>query len=91
MSDNKIINLETLKYYNDKIIEYINDSIGTELNDLKNKIFIGTQEEYDTAYANGKINVGALVIILDENEINSEATTSILGKAIIGALLLGKS
>lgn len=55
------------------------------------KVFIGTQEEYNIAYAEGKVAVGALVIILDENEVNSDATTAMLGKAIIGTLLLGRA
>lgn len=54
------------------------------------KVFIGTQEEYNTAYAEGKVAVGALVIILDENEANGD-TTAMLGKAIIGTLLLGRA
>jgi hypothetical protein len=57
---------------------------------INSKVFIGTRSEYDTAYSNGKISVGALVIILDENETNSDATTAMLGKAIIGTLLLGR-
>jgi hypothetical protein len=74
-----------------KIINENEKVTASALNDLSNKIFIGTQEEYDIAYAKGKINVGSLVIILDENEVNGETTTAILGKAIIGALLLGKA
>lgn len=53
---------------------------------VDNKLFIGTQEEYDVAYAEGKISVGALVIILDEES----PETSMLGKAILGTLILGK-
>jgi predicted fused transcriptional regulator/phosphomethylpyrimidine kinase len=60
-------------------------------NTINSKVFIGTQEEYDIAYAEGKIGMGALVIILDENEANSDATTAMLGKAIIGTLLLGRA
>lgn len=69
--------------------EYVTEN---ELNDAVNsKIFIGTQSEYETAYAAGKISVGALVIILGDDETNTSATTAMLGKAIIGTLLLGKA
>lgn len=58
---------------------------------VNSRMFIGTQEEYDIAYAEGKVAVGALVVILDENETNSDAATAMLGKAIIGTLLLGRA
>lgn len=52
-------------------------------------VFVGTQAEYDTAYAEGKINTGSLVVILDD-EMNSESTIALLGKAILGQMILGK-
>ena len=60
------------------------------------KIFIGSQEQYIIANRNGEISIGALVIITDgniENDNNNDysETSAILGKAIIGTLLLGKS
>lgn len=70
---------------------YVDEKITETVQHCDSKIFIGTQEEYDIAYAEGKIAVGALVIILDENETNSDATTAMLGKAIIGTLLLGRA
>lgn len=56
------------------------------------KMFIGTQEEYDLAFAAGDISTGALVIILDENEINDSnlSITSLLGTAVLGKMLLGQ-
>lgn len=56
---------------------------------INSKVFIGTQEQYDEAYSNGNISIGALVIILDETELNN--TSAEIGKAIIGTLLLGKA
>ena len=47
-----------------------------------------TESEYKTAYNNGKISVGALVIIIDETEINSSETSPILGKAVLGKMIL---
>lgn len=51
-------------------------------------IFIGTQEEYETAYANGKIMNGSLVIILEEEELDN-LLSSLVGSAIIGRMRLG--
>jgi hypothetical protein len=69
---------------------YVDEKITETVQHCDSKFFIGTQEEYDIAYAEGKIAVGALVIILDENEANG-GTTAMLGKAIIGTLLLGRA
>lgn len=55
------------------------------------KLFIGTQEEYDAANSEGKITTGTIVIILDAvDEDGDETSTSVLGKAILGTLVLGK-
>jgi hypothetical protein len=70
---------------------YVDEKITETVQHCDSKVFIGTQEEYDIACAEGKVAVGALVIILDENEANSDATTAMLGKAIIGTLLLGRA
>lgn len=78
-SDEEITEFKDNKYYQKQI------------SDIAARVFIGTQEEYDIAYAEGKVAVGALVIILNENETNSDATTAMLGKAIIGTLLLGRA
>lgn len=51
------------------------------------KIFMGTQEEYQEAWKNGLITVGALVIIVDD----STETTALLGKAVLGKMILGKN
>jgi hypothetical protein len=57
---------------------------------VDNKLFVGTQEEYDAAYAEGKVAVGALVIILDEDINEDTATVSVLGQGVLGTLVLGK-
>ena len=77
-SDEEITEFKDNKYYQ------------KQLSEISARVFIGTQEEYDIAYAEGKVAVGALVIILDENEANG-STTAMLGKAIIGTLLLGRA
>lgn len=53
-------------------------------------LFIGTQEEYNRVYAEGGIKVGALVIILDNSDSTND-TIALLGTAIIGRMILGKS
>lgn len=59
-----------------------------EENKCKN-VFVGTQNEYEIAYAKGEVAVGALVIILDENEMENETVTALLGTAILGKMILG--
>lgn len=56
---------------------------------ITNKVFVGTEEEYEIAYAAGSISTGALVIILDSNEIETSTVTSLLGTAILGQMILG--
>jgi hypothetical protein len=50
---------------------------------------VGTPEEYNVAFANGQIAVGALVILLDNITPETSEITSMLGKAIIGKMILG--
>lgn len=91
----------------EKSIQDILDNIPTKVSDLENdsnyitetklsdtfdsKLFIGTLEEYNILNSENKIKAGALVIILDQEELenNSSATTSILGTAVIGKMILG--
>lgn len=76
---------------------YMSDGISVEdtITKIKeeNLIFIGTQNEYEAAYALGKIKNGCLVIILDENELGGDSeenlTTAILGLAVVGKMKLG--
>lgn len=62
----------------------------TQLNHtINSKVFVGTRTEYDIAYAAGSVGTGALVIILDENEMETSTVTALLGTAVLGKMLLG--
>lgn len=52
-------------------------------------VFVGTMEQYNEVRAAGKIPTGAIVIIIDEHEL-SNSTTAILGRAILGKMILGR-
>lgn len=67
------------------------DSEITQLNDkLNSLIFIGTMKDYEEDYAAGKIAINTLVVITDQNnETTSDATSSILGKGVLGQMILG--
>lgn len=52
------------------------------------KMFYGTQTEYEAAYAAGKIAVGALVVIADDEE-KTDGTSSKLGEGVVGEMILG--
>lgn len=79
MEENKYISLDKLTLYDDLIKAFINS-----------QIFIGTYEEYETAYANGKIPINALVVITDdETSGGGSDTTAALGYAILGQMILG--
>ena len=80
-----------IKNTNNEIAKFKDDKFYQKaLSNISNKIFVGTQEEYKTAYADGKISVGALVVIINDDEINTSGVTSTLGQAILGVMLLGK-
>ena len=97
--NNKTIELENNKADKTelptKVSDLENDSnyiTETKLSDtFDSKLFIGTLEEYNILNSENKIKAGALVIILDQEELenNSSATTSILGTAVIGKMILG--
>jgi hypothetical protein len=58
---------------------------------IQSRVFIGTKSEYDIAYSEGRIGIGALVIILDGSETEGGATISaLLGTGILGKMLLGQ-
>jgi hypothetical protein len=56
---------------------------------INSRVFVGTRTEYDIAYAAGSVGTGALVIILDENEMETSTVTALLGTAVLGKMLLG--
>lgn len=80
----KIVTYDGLKYYHDKVSNYIDEKIQNEKG-----VFIGTQEDYNTANSAGKIKTGSLVIILDPNELEESTVTALLGTAILGKMILG--
>lgn len=59
------------------------------------KVFIGTKEEYNEAYAAGAIAVGQLVIITDESDVvipeveENTSSIAILGTVVLGQCILG--
>lgn len=75
--NNKIVTLDNLGYFYEK---------------LQNEkgVFIGTQEDYDIANSAGKIKTGSLVIILDPSELEESTVTALLGTGILGQMLLGQ-
>lgn len=50
---------------NDVLMAVISAIDETKLD--KQMVFVGTKAEYNTAYANGKVPVGAIVVITDED------------------------
>lgn len=75
--ERKIVTLDNLEYFYEKL----KDQSG---------VFIGTQENYDTANSAGKIKTGSLVIILDPNELEGSTVTALLGTGILGKMILGQ-
>ena len=58
MSKNNFLDTNGLRIYDEKIKKIIK----------QNAYFVGTQEEYNTAYSDGLISEGMLVVITDDNE-----------------------
>jgi hypothetical protein len=57
---------------------------------IDSKIFVGTQAEYDAAA--DTVAEGCIIIITDQDMpvVNSGATSAVLGKSVLGQLILGK-
>ena len=62
MSKSNFLDTDGLKIYDKKIKKLIKE----------NAYFVGTQEEYNTAYSDGLISDGMLIVITDDNEIEAE-------------------
>ena len=62
MSKSNFLDTDGLRIYDEKIKKIIK----------KNAYFVGTQEEYNTAYSDGLISDGMLIVITDDNEIETE-------------------
>lgn len=79
--------------------KYLGEAGLAELWDLMSayvdgKMWIGTREEYEIAAPT--IKIGTMVIITDESdvikpEVEDTSTFSILGTALLGSMILGKS
>ena len=69
----------------------LRDQVDRIENDLAlwKPVFVGTMVQYNEVRAAGKIPTGAIVIIIDEHEL-SNSTTAILGRAILGKMILGR-
>ena len=75
----EFLSIDGLALYDSLIKEFINS-----------QLFIGTRAEYEAANAKGEIPVNALVIITDDETLGG-ATTAVLGKAILGQMILGQA
>lgn len=65
-------------------------AVGDALDALKSKIFIGSEVQYKSAYAAGKIPNGTIVILTnDAYTDNEDASSSILGTGVLGYMILG--
>ena len=67
-------------------------SILVRLGSIENSgasLFEGTRAQYEAAYNAGKISVGTFVIITDEVGDDDLSTTSVLGDAVLGQMILG--
>ena len=62
MSKSNFLDTNGLRIYDEKIKKIIK----------QNAYFVGTQEEYNTAYSDGLISEGMLIVITDDNEIETE-------------------
>lgn len=94
MAEIKYMGMDSLVTYDTLIKAFING-----------KIFVGTKEEYDEAYADNRIAIGALVILTDDenssgsggsgsggsgdNTEETISTTAVLGEAVLGYMILG--
>ena len=58
MGKNNFLDTNGLRIYDEKIKKIIK----------QNAYFVGTQEEYNTAYSDGLISDGMLIVITDDNE-----------------------
>lgn len=64
---------------------------GDGTNESFNTTFVGTAAEYEVANKAGSISVGTIVYITDDNtddNTDSTSTTSVLGQAILGQMIL---
>ena len=90
------------KYWGDHDSSVFNDLATQDY--VNKKIWYGKESEYNKAFEEGKIGIGTLVIILDEDEGNTggsggnpggdntgSSTTAKLGTAVLGQMKLGQN
>lgn len=84
------LNTKLLDYIKSIIVEGCNITAekGDGSKTLMSTTFVGTLEEYKKANQEGKIPVGTIVYITDDESDESE-TTSVLGVAVLGKMILG--
>lgn len=68
---------------------------GDAISNLESKIFVGTTDEYNTAYTNGTIQNGSIVILTDKSVgyipgviPDDDETSAVLGVAVLGQMIL---
>ena len=68
--------------------------VGDAINKLKTKIFVGSKGQYQLAYEQGRVPIGAIVIITPEpvydEDIDDDESSSILGTGVLGYMILGQ-
>ena len=84
----RFVSTEQLDEKNYAPKDYVTDKIN------ESAAWIGTMDEYNEANSQGLISIGQIVIIVDKdvdiNIDNNSGTSSILGQAILGTMILGK-
>ncbi len=87
-----LINTEIVK--NSKAIEENKKNIDANslaIEGFKKSFFVGTHTEYEQANASGSIALGAIVYITDDDEqdVQEDLTSAVLGTAVLGYMILG--
>lgn len=64
-------------------------TVTATVTELKSKLFVGTKADYEAADAKNEVAIGAIVILTDDETVATVSTTSVLGQAILGQMILG--
>lgn len=76
-----VTNVNDLPFFGDHILDKL---LG------KADLFMGTKEQYDAAFDAGLIANGSFVVIIDDENAETAATTAKLGLAKLGQMILGQ-
>jgi hypothetical protein len=80
------------------LVSGVTSNVQAQLDALVSRIFVGTYEEYKTAYANNQIPINTIVILTDTStdtgggssgDTTTDETTAKLGFAVLGKMVLG--